>query len=163
MRKNLRDLVGGGTEQANLALVEFAPLQGLRDQHSERLLVAVKNGYAQKSVKPLFASFGEVLVARMADRVGNVDRFVLLENQPDQPFVDAHRDLSDRFAIEADGGAQHHPLALWIEHVERANLRLHSVGDRLDYLVERVAQVVGMLTANGGKVFDQGEAILIGA
>src|ERR1039458_2125766 len=51
MRKNLRDLVGGGVEQADFAFVEFAPLERLRDQHSERLLAAVANRHAQKSME----------------------------------------------------------------------------------------------------------------
>src|SRR5208282_3178821 len=50
MRKNLRDLVGGGVEQENFAFVELAPLERLRDQHSERLLAAVANRHAQKSM-----------------------------------------------------------------------------------------------------------------
>src|SRR6202166_2403224 len=100
MRQNLRDLVGGGAEQANLALVEFAPLQGLRDQHSERLLVPVENRDAEKSVIALLASLGKVLVARMTDRVGHVNRFIFLKNQSDQPFADTHRDFANRFAIE---------------------------------------------------------------
>ena len=100
----------------------------------------------------LLAGLGKIFVARMADRVGNVDRRVLLDNQPDQPFVDPHRHFADRIAIEADRRAQHQALALRIEQVERADLGLHSAGDRVDNLVEGLAQVVGMLTADGGKI-----------
>src|SRR6266850_944226 len=161
MRQNLRDLVGGGAEQANLTLIEFAALQGLRDQHTERLLVAVENRDAKKSVVALLASLGKILVARMTDRVGHVNRFVLLQNQPHQPFADTHRDLADRFAIEADGGAQDYALALRIEKVERAYLGLHSSGDRGDHLIESFAQVFRMLPANSGKMFNEGKAIFI--
>src|ERR1700735_1294687 len=47
MRNFLRDLVGGSTEQPDFVLVEFAPLEGLRDQNSKRLLAAVMNRHAE--------------------------------------------------------------------------------------------------------------------
>ena len=162
MRKNLRDLVGGGAEQADFVLVEFAPLERLRDQHSERLLAAVMNRHAEKSMEALLAGLGKIFVARMADRVGHVNRLVFLQHQPDQSLVQAHRNLADRFAIESDGGAQHEPLALRIEQVERTDLGLHAGGDRERHAVQRLAQVVGMLAANRGEMLDQSEAILVG-
>ena len=162
MRKNLRDLVGGGAQQPDFALVEFAPLERLRDQHAERLLAPVMHRHAEKSVEALLAGLGKILVARMADRVGHVHRLVLFEHQPDQSLAEAHRDLADRFAIEADGGAQHDSLALRIEQVERADLGLHARRDREGNAIEGLAQVVGMLAADRGEMLDQSEAILVG-
>src|ERR1700720_3800108 len=78
MRKNLRDLVGRGAEQADFILVEFTPLERLRDQHPERLLAAVMHRHAEKSMEALLTGLGKILVARMADRVGHVNRIVLL-------------------------------------------------------------------------------------
>ncbi len=161
MRKNLRDLVGRGAQQADFVLVEFAPLEGLRDQHSERLLAAVMHRHAEKSMEALLAGLGKILVALMTDRVGHVDWIVFFQHQPDQSLVETHRNLADRFAIEPDGGAQHEPLALRIEEVERTDLGLHPARDRERDAIERLAEVVGMLAANRREMLDQSEAILV--
>src|ERR1700691_6289329 len=162
MRKNLRDLVGGGAQQADFTLVEFAPLERLRDQHAQRLLAAVMNRHAEKSMKALLAGLGKIFVALMADGVGHVNRLVLLEHQPDQLPVKAHRNLADGFAIEADGGAQYDSLALGIEEVERTDLGLHAGRDREGHAIEGLAEILGMLAADRGEMLDQGEAILVG-
>jgi hypothetical protein len=162
MRKNLRDLVGGGAQQADFTLVEFAALEGLRDQHTERLLAPVMNRHAEKSMEALLAGLGKIFVALMADGVGHVNRLVFFQDKADQSLVQPHRNLADRFAIEADSGAQHDSLALRIEEVERADLGLHPARNRERDAVQRLAEVVGMLAANRRQMLDQSEAILIG-
>src|SRR5580692_7776722 len=69
MRKNLRILVRGGAEQADFTLVEFAPLERLRDQHAERLLAPVMNRHAEESMEALLAGLRKIFVALMADGV----------------------------------------------------------------------------------------------
>ena len=142
MRKNLRDLVGGGAQQADFTLVEFAPLERLRDQHAERLLAPVMNRHAEKSMKALLAGLGKILVALMADRVGDVNRLVFFQDKADQSLVQ--------------------PLALRIEEVERADLGLHPARNRERDAVQRLAEVVGMLAANRRQMLDQSKAILVG-
>src|ERR1700691_5805204 len=162
MRKNLRDLVGAGAQQAYFTLVEFAALERLRHQHAQRLLAAVMNRHAEKSMKALLAGLGKILVALMADGVGHVNRLLLLEHPPDPALPKAHRNLADGFAIEADGGAQYDSLALGIEEVKRADLGLHSAGDREGHAIEGLAKILRMLAPDRGEMLDQGEAILVG-
>ena len=87
MRKNLRDLVGRGLEQARFTLGELAPGQRLDHQHADRLVAPVLHRHAEESVIALLAGLGEIFVARMADRIGNADRLALLDHQADQAFV----------------------------------------------------------------------------
>src|SRR5258708_7728007 len=161
MRKNLRDLVSRRAQQPDFVLVEFAPLERLRDQHSQWLFAPVMNRHAEKSMEALLAGLGKIFVPLMADRVGHVYGFVFFQHQPDQSLVETHRDLADRFAIEPNGGAKHEPFALRIEEVERTDLRFHAGRDCESNAVKRLAQVVRMLAANRGEMLDQSEAILV--
>src|SRR5579862_966495 len=155
MRQNLRDLISRGAQQPDFVPIEFAPLERLCDQHAERLFAPVMYRDAEKSMEALLAGLGKIFVALMADRVGHVDRLVFLEHQPDQSLVETHRNFADRFAIEPDGGAEHEPLALRIEEIERADLGFHAGCDREGNAIQRLAQVVRMLAANRGKMLDK--------
>ena len=109
----------------------------------------------------LLAGLGKILVARMTDSVGDREHVGLFDNGADQSLVGAHRDFADRVAIESESRTQHQPFALRIEKIERADLDLHALCDRLDDLVEGLAQIGGGFATDRGDILDQSELVAI--
>jgi hypothetical protein len=163
MRQDLRDLRRRSAQQRGLGAREAPARQGLRHQHPDGLLPPFLDRNPEKRVESFLAGFGEVFVARMAHRVGDRHRLAFFDHQPNQPLAHAHRHSSDRLAVETHGCAQDQPLALGIEQIQRADLRLHPLGDRRDDLVESFAQGGMGLAGNRGDFLDQGESIAIGS
>ena len=90
------------------------------------------------------------------------DAVALLDDGADEALVGAHRDFADRFAIQPEGRAEHEPVALWIEQIERADLDLHALRDRGDDFIQRLAEIGGGLATDRRDILDQSELVAIG-
>src|SRR5262249_24202377 len=134
--ENLSDLACRSTQERDLGARKLAARERLRDQHAKWFLASLLQRDPQKGVITLFARFGEIFVAWMADRVRDRYRFILLDDQSHQSLGGAHRNSPDRVPIESHRRTQHQTFALRVKQVERTNLCLHPVRDRCDDLVQ---------------------------
>ena len=152
-------LRGDRAQQAQLVRREPPAPQRLHDQDAERCAL-LGDRHAEERVVALLAGLGEVLVARVRQRIDDHHRLVLLDDHAGEAFVDAHRHLADGGALETGGRPQRQPLILGIEEVERADLGAHLLGDDLDDVLERLLEILRM-TGERTDVLEQREPVAL--
>ena len=150
------DLGRDRAEEPHLVGAEAPAAKGLHDQHTERTAPR-HHRHAEERVVPLLTRLRKILVPRVGHRIDDHHRLELLEDEAGEALVDAHFDLADRLAVEALGGPEGQAPLARIVDVERADFRLHPLGDDLHDPLERALQVV-RVRDDGADVVEQRKA-----
>ena len=106
----------------------------LHDEDAERVAGA-QHGHAEEGLVDLLARLRLVGEGGVRLRVGQVERLGLLGDEADQALARLHGGEVDGVAVQALGGVELE-RAVGPQHIERADLRHHVVGDEDDDLVE---------------------------
>ena len=136
------DLPGDGGDGADLLGGEGARLAVLDDDDADRVL-SFEEGDAEEGEHLLLLGLAEILVARVPGGVVGRHHAALLDGEAGETFGGLHGD-ADRQPRQAAGGVQPQSLAVLLQEVDGADVRLHSLSDQVDYVVQGLLQVMGV-------------------
>ena len=122
-----------GLQRLDLDFLVAARIGVLDAQYPDRTL-APDDRHPGKGMELLFPGFRPVGEVRVSGRLGQVERFDVLGDRPDQPFAHPHPGDVDRFLRQPLGGKQlEHAFA---QQVNRADFAIEAFADHLDHGVE---------------------------
>ena len=108
---------------------------GVLDGENAQCLPGAQYRHAEEGIEFFFAGFRAIGKAGMAGRIIETERLCLGGDETHQPFAQTQRGQMHRFGLEALGGEEFE-RAVVAQHIERADIGPHVLGDEGDDLVE---------------------------
>jgi ribosomal protein S14 len=114
---------------------------GLHHQHTEGKAANDKRCGEERGVA-LLAGFREV--AKVGVVLGAVQREWLTRvgDLPDEPFTAGQSHIADGTLLEPLGGSQHEAVRAGLAQVDRADVRVETLGDQVDDIAKRLVEIV---------------------
>ena len=128
-------------QELELRRREHPHARGARGEHAHRL-VAHEQRHRHERAEALLARVREGVDARVLAHVGHGDGAALGQRPAGDPLPDANAHAPDRLRVQAARRAQHQPLAVVLEQVDRAGGRVHPARDQAHHVLERLLEVM---------------------
>ena len=132
---------GGRHEQHDLGVGELARRFGVERDRADRVAAAPEDRDRDERLEPLLLELGDVLDARILERVlADERRLPVLDRPPGEPLAAQQLDLADERRVRRGRRAEHELLPVAVEQVDeagvnRARLR-EQAHDALEHLSE---------------------------
>jgi hypothetical protein len=153
-------LRGQGHHEGHLVVAEVALFALPQDEHTQDLAI-LDDGRAEEPVILLLAGIRDALVARMIDRVVQVDRLGALADQPDQPSAQLQTHPADRLRAQPVGRMQDMPTVVEVVEIDRADIGPDRLLYTLDDDGECALEIRGVvdLLHDAAKRFEHGRGL----
>ncbi len=118
-------------EKLHFLVGELARCDGVERDRADGVAALAVKRHRDERLKPLLFEFGDVLHARIVERLlANERRPALRERPPREPLPALQLDAADEVRVRGGCSAQHEPLAVAIEQVDEAGMRGARIGEQ---------------------------------
>ena len=133
---------GGRDEQDDLGVGEFARRFRVEGDRADRVAAAPQDRDRDERLEPLLLEFGDVLDARILERVlADERRLAAVDGPPGEPLAAQELDLVDERRVRRRGGAEDELRSLTIEEIDEAGVHRACLGQQAHDAFEHLAEL----------------------